>query len=333
MSWRQQDLVSSTGYCKKLNQVDSLFNVNNILLKDLVSKSIKKYNISNLELKQASELSKFGSGSGSGSGGYYRVIESLCHYTRDWTNQGSVEIQPLITYFKNQLISTNVDFKNTIAIVPGSGLGRMSHELTKLNFKKVHAIEYSWLMVLFNEFVYANENEVDEKICSKPNTYKIHPYIHNYSNQLSNDLQFRSVEFEQLNMKPNNLTIHKHDFNHFDITKYHTKEELPPNILILTCFFLDTAENLIDYFDSINRICDNFKGSKTWINVGPLKYGTAAKCELNYQELKSVRDKMGWETISEDEDSGDVDVLGYLTDEESLWRGYYGVTKWTCIKK
>lgn len=38
---------------------------------------------------------------------------------------------------------------------------------------------------------------------------------------------------------------------------------------IITCFFIDTANNVLDYIDSIYEI---LKPKGCWINFGPLEY-------------------------------------------------------------
>lgn len=344
LTWRQQDLVKKCHYLNKINKIDKLIDENYKLLNDLYKFNLKNYEIDSIELKLSNEFFKNSNNYKINSN--FRVIESLCHYTRDWSIKGDIEIKPLINYINSQISKNIKDFNKTTVIVPGSGLGRIAHEISKLNkndknLKSVHAIEYSWLMYLFNNFIYGNSNESTKN-------YKIHPYIHNYSNHVNVEDQLRSVDLNFSDYKkPENLHLHRCDFTRFElfnkdnkdkdnnnnsngtiIKDIKEKEELK-DIVIVTAFFIDTAENLIDYFDSINRLCKSLpsNGKKIWINVGPLKYGTAAKVELSYEEIKQLRSLMGWKCIDEIENP---DILGYLTDVKGLWQGYYGVTMSTC---
>ncbi|OUM55744.1 hypothetical protein BVG19_g5330 [[Candida] boidinii] len=348
LTWRQQDLVKKCHYLNKINKIDKLIDENYKLLNDLYKFNLKNYEIDSMELKLSNEFFKNSNNYKINSN--FRVIESLCHYTRDWSTNGDIEIEPLINYIKTQISKNIKDFDKTTVIVPGSGLGRISHEISKLNknnntLRSVHAIEYSWLMYLFNNFIYGNSSS--SSISNESNKiYKIHPYIHNYSNHVNVEDQLRSVDLNFSDFKkPENLHLHRCDFTRFELFKNSnnkdkdnnnsngtiikdTKEELK-DIVIVTAFFIDTAENLIDYFDSINRLCKSLpsKGKKIWINVGPLKYGTAAKVELSYEEIKQLRSLMGWKCIDEIENP---EILGYLTDVKGLWQGYYGVTMSTC---
>ena len=104
---------------------------------------------------------------------------------------------------------------------------------------------------------------------------------------------------------------------------------------MVTAFFMDTAENLIDYMDTINELTRGKNGVKNgyWINVGPLKYGTAARVELNAEEFAHLRKKMGWQDIDNRISLDENQLVGYTTDKESLWQGYYGLAMWASERK
>lgn len=314
MSPLQQQIASVTNYAKKLNMVDKYFEKNNKILSTIVSNSIEKYKIKDYELKIVEEQYKLNK-----KNNYFRVVESLCHYARDWPLKPCDEITPLINYIKKQADELNNE--QTIAIVPGSGLGKVAHTLANdLNFSSVHAVEFSWLMVLMNEYLFMKEN--------KGKQVEIYPYLHTYSNHLSTNDQIRSVEIQHDLEKPENLFIHTADFTKFDINEHLRANEKPKNAVIVTCFFLDTAENLVEYIQSIDRIAAQVEGTTKWINVGPLKYGTAAQIELSDEELKTLIKSLRWKVTDEVE----PELLGYLTDRKGLWQGYYNVTKWTAVK-
>lgn len=273
----------------------------------------KKYNIEDFEYKIVEEQATLKK-----RNNYYRVVESICHYSRDWAVEPCREIEPLLQYIRKQC--SDLNSSKTLAIVPGSGLGRIAHSLaTETKFSSVHAVEYSWLMVLMNEFIYSKVSS--EKV-------KIYPYLHTYSNHLSLMDQIRSVEIQHSIKLPQSLQIHHGDFTEFDILTHLKIKESPENLVLVTCFFLDTAENLIEYLQTINRISDNFHGTVRWINVGPLKFGTAAKIEVSNEELKMLIQSMGWKFTDEQKPQ----LLGYLTDTLGLWQGYYNVTMWTAEK-
>lgn len=313
----QQNIANSIDYSKKLNTVDKYFEKNNLILSNIVSNSLQKYDVKDYELKLVSEQAKKNR---STTNNYFRVVESLCHYARDWPVTESDEVIPLLKYINDQC--KDLDNDKTVAVVPGSGLGKVAHYLaSNFKFSSIHAVEFSWLMVLMNEFLYSKNN-----FNGKLNVY---PYLHTYSNHLNIDDQIRPVEITHSLSKPDNLSIHHADFTKFNVKEHLKDTENPENVVFVTCFFLDTAENLIEYLQSINNIASNFKGKKKLINLGPLKYGTAAKVEVSDAELKQLFKFMGWRIIDEQ----DPMLLGYLTDKKGLWQGYYNVMLWSAVKE
>jgi len=62
--------------------------------------------------------------------------------------------------------------------------------------------------------------------------------------------------------------------------------------VITTHFFIDTARNLISYFDTIHRL---LKPGGYWINFGPLLYGTGPFVQLSLDEILAIVEEMGFE--------------------------------------
>lgn len=59
---------------------------------------------------------------------------------------------------------------------------------------------------------------------------------------------------------------------------------------IVTCYFIDTAHNIIDYIETISKI---LKNGGIWINFGPLLYHWAEmsgefSIELSYETVKKI---------------------------------------------
>lgn len=71
---------------------------------------------------------------------------------------------------------------------------------------------------------------------------------------------------------------------------------------MVTCFFIDTAHNVIDYVEKIWTI---LKPNGYWINFGPLLYHFAdmpneVSVELSYEQLKHVIKSVGFKFLKED---------------------------------
>lgn len=333
MTWRQQKLCEDIGYMKKLTKVEQSITFNQRILSAIADSAVRTFGISYEDF----ELLR-GSSNSNTSSTNYRVIEALGHYIRDWSPDGDTELKPMLDYINEQLdkIIPIQDRSKTCVIIPGSGLGRIAHEIASIghdnesSFGAVHAIEYSGLMHLCNEFIYSDENEAKN--------YDIYPYMCSCSNFTDSASQFRSSVVHSGQSKPQNLALNHEDFRYFEIPNKSQFE----NVVIISAFFIDTAENLISYLDTIQELTtpnskrNNIKNGY-WINIGPLKYGTAAQVELNSEELKKVRKAMGWKDINSADSlsskNSDSKLVGYMTDKQSMWQGYYGLTMWNAERK
>ena len=109
---------------------------------------------------------------------------------------------------------------------------------------------------------------------------------------------------------------------------------------VVTHFFIDTARNLMSYFDTIARL---LKPGGYWINFGPLLYGSAPFVQLSLEEIVKVAQGMGFEFLevasqgfSESAECGVRDevlpVYGveavYGFDERALTRNAYEAMFW-----
>ncbi|RLV89687.1 Uncharacterized protein JA1_004979 [Spathaspora sp. JA1] len=328
MSWRQQKLCQEVGYLDKLNKVNTAIVTNSKFINAVADHCINKYGITYRDFDIIKEQGE----SKGVSSTNYRVIEALSHYVRDWNSLDTLgcELEPIFNYVSRQLtqLIPQEAKSSTCIIIPGSGLGRIAHEVAKLGYGSVHAVEFSGLMTSFVDFNYNGG----------ANNYSIYPYVHTNSNFYTTEAQLRSINLSSpLCYQPECLQLHNQDFREFSIPSI----EKYTNVVVVSVYFLDTAENLIDYLDTIQRLTTTSPiKSGYWINVGPLKYGSAAQVELNAQELKLVRQKMGWididytDTLTNPSNVGNTSgLLGYITDKESMWQGFYGLNMFTSKRK
>jgi carnosine N-methyltransferase len=66
---------------------------------------------------------------------------------------------------------------------------------------------------------------------------------------------------------------------------------------VTTCFFLDTAHNVIEYIECIHKI---LKKGGLWVNIGPLLYHYSeqpneVQIELSWEEIEKMIPKFGFE--------------------------------------
>ncbi|CCG20919.1 hypothetical protein CORT_0A05310 [Candida orthopsilosis Co 90-125] len=326
---KQQSVAKDVGYWKKLELIDKAIEKNQNFVDAVGDFTIEKYGVS---LKDF-DLIENAKGS-IASGNNFRVIEALGHYTRDWTTGSlSPELRPIFDYVASQL-ELAINFKqkhDTVLVFPGSGLGRLAYEFSKWDYGAVYSIENSGLM---NSFVGYNYGRQTKK------SHTIYPYIHTSSDYYNTESQLRTFEYEPIGEvnKPKNLHIVNEDFTKFEIPN----RDKYKNVVVVSVFFLDTAENLFTYLETIEKLAKPSGNVERgyWINAGPLKYGSAAQVEFNADELKEARKALGWVdeqevyTIWDPLSVGNkTGLVGYLTDKESMWQGYYGLNLFTTSRK
>lgn len=367
MLWRQQKICNDAGYSEKLRAIDSHIALNQKFFDALGVAVAQHYGIS------YRDYGALESGKGQNTSlSNYRVVESLGHFVRDWTD--AREIGPILDYVRAQLdkIVPPGEEKDTVVVIPGAGLGRVAHEVAcHRPFAAVHAVEYSGLMHACHLYMYRDKQGMKEnadteekestsdsenkkrestsdsekrkrKITSDSENRKktsnasapssIYPYVHSCSNFLSTEAQLRPVDLT-FAARPENLHLSLADFRYFSIPKQSSFK----NVVVVSVFFLDTAENLIDYFDAIQLLTHPLGSGQNgyWINVGPLKYGSAAQAELNATEIAHVRRSFSWKdldvtnSIEEASKFPNNGLVGYITDLQSLWQGFYGLSMWT----
>lgn len=334
MLWRQQKLCEEVGYVKKLKKIDTHIQKNQEVFNLIVDSTKAHHGLSyrDFDGPKASLQNTLATN--------YRVVEALGHFVRDWSDDGTSEILPLLDYIKDYLdkIVPADEVQNTCVVLPGSGLGRVSHEIAlHRDYGAVYAVEFSGLMHACHLFVYEKLKAPKDK--KYGGSHSLFPYIHTCSNFNKTDSQFRLIDIPNGVPKPENLHVVLDDFRYFSIPE----DRKYKNVVVISVFFMDTAENLIDYIDVINQLTTPLSRSSVkngyWINVGPLKYGTAAQVELSASEFARLRPKIGWNDINTlntlEEPTSKYchnGVLGYITDKESLWQGYYGLAMWTSAR-
>ncbi|KAH8485940.1 hypothetical protein H0E87_027395 [Populus deltoides] len=102
---------------------------------------------------------------------------------------------------------------------------------------------------------------------------------------------------------------------------------------VVTCFFIDTAHNIVEYIEIISRI---LKDGGVWINLGPLLYHFAGmygqedemSIELSLEDVKCVAFNYGFEVEKEK-----TIETTYTTNPRSMMQNRYFAAFWTMRKK
>ncbi len=192
-------------------------------------------------------------------------------FYRDWSKEGEREREkcyaPLIADLRSEFKGKE-DKGLVKVLVPGAGLGRLVFEICKEGYT-VEGNEISYHALLASSWV-LNHTLPGE-------TYELFPWVGMFSNCVSRGDQLKGVSVPDLHpgTKLSDSSVGKsiHAFERLsmcaaDFTVLYSDEE-HGNVYdaVVTCFFVDTAPNLIRYIETVGNC---LKEGGVWINLGPL---------------------------------------------------------------
>ena len=243
-----------------------------------------------------------------------RVCTTLKQIVRDWSSEGADERAECYTPIVNELItlfphvktkmhdqegagaasSSSTATEKTRVLVPGAGLARLAFEIAKLGFE-CQGCEFSYHMLIASHFILNK--------CPVANGFTIHPYVNAWCNNMSSGDQSRAITFPdespmQFLNETDSFSMCAGDFLDIYNTSSGGEDEARWDCVI-TCYFVDTAHNVVDYVEKIWQL---LKPNGLWINYGPLLYHFSeqpgeASIELSYEQLRVVIDRVGFEIL------------------------------------
>ena len=256
-----------------------------------------------------------------------KMRSTLRLFTRDWAINGIDErnstykpiLNELKKFFENK---TKKEFQEGINIlVPGAGLGRLMYEIAKLGFKS-QGNEFSYYMLLCSNFIFNNTTKKDEFI--------LQPFIHSFSNIFNEEDPFKKISIPDENLAEE---LSKTDTGEMSMVAgefcHVYKEKINFFDGIVTCYFIDTANNIIEYIETIHNIV---KIGGIWINFGPLLYHyteneNEISIELSWEEVKHIIIGFGFEFKK-------IEVVKttYSTNKDSMTQRIYNCVFFSAVK-
>lgn len=223
-----------------------------------------------------------------------KVKTTLKQFVRDWSSEGKAErdacYKPILEALDSRYPPGAVRNKLRV-LCPGAGLGRLCAEVAALGFS-CQGNEVSYFMLLGSNFVL--------NMCNTLFEFSIFPFIHQTSNVLSIADQAREIKIPDVN--PREMIPKEIEFSMAAgefIESY--AEQHGEWDCVCTCFFIDTAKNIVEYIEVISNI---LKPGGLWINLGPLLYhfadtNDALSVELTYEEVMHVARQYGFDIQGE----------------------------------
>ncbi|KAG0626654.1 hypothetical protein M758_2G141300 [Ceratodon purpureus] len=247
---------------------------------------------------------------------------------RDWGEEGSLEREQCYLPILEELHRLFPDRKDLrrrpTCLVPGAGLGRLACEISRLGFI-AQGNEFSYYMLMCSSFI-LNQSE-------QPLEWVLHPWIHSNCNSLSDSDQLRAVYIPDLHPGSAGITegfsMCAGDF----VEVYSHPGQAGAWDSVVTCFFIDTAHNIIEYLEVIARA---LKPGGVWINLGPLLYHFAEaysqeeemSLELSLEDVKKVAAQFGLVLKKEK-----LIETTYTANNRSMMQNRYTAVFWTMVKE
>ncbi|KAK7260697.1 hypothetical protein RIF29_26956 [Crotalaria pallida] len=246
---------------------------------------------------------------------------------RDWATEGKSERDqcyvPILEEL-NTLFPDRSKESPPACLVPGAGLGRLALEISRLGFIS-QGNEFSYYMMICSSFILNHSQTADE--------WTIYPWIHSNCNSLSDSDQLRPVSIPDIHPASAGITEGFSMCGGDFVEVYSDSSQVGTWDAVVTCFFIDTAHNIVEYIEIISKI---LKDGGVWINLGPLLYHFAdmygqedeMSIELSLEDVKRVALHYGFEFEKE----RTIETT-YTTNPRSMMQNRYFAAFWTMRKK
>lgn len=319
-----QSLERTIGYTNKLNTVEDLMIQNAGLAEDILDHGLRYYGIPRSELEEFVQDLTNGTNKQKGS-----TLYAMKHFVRDWSDDGLHERQatyPCVLQAVQTAFPKRSDSEQVRILVPGSGLGRLGHEIAALGGFQVTLNEFSYSMNIAYHYLTS---------LKASNVSTIHPYVDWWSHRATTAHLVRPVHF------PDNAKLLAQPS--VSLVEGEFTTALKPHEgsydALVSHFFIDTATNILTYLETMHAM---LKPGGIWINFGPLLYGSMPALQLSLDEVIAMAESVGFELEQPSDACGDVmefdsRVRGahvpYAYDTESLSRNAYLAQHWVARKK
>ena len=275
-------------YLETLDAVDDAIDKNAEIAQAILQSGLESFGLSPVPDKSAGQNSNWHTAASTND--LEKARSTLRQLFRDWSEEGRQEREacynPIFKALQKEAL-VKVETKLQV-LVPGAGLGRLVFELCCLGFDS-EGNEISYHQLLASAYILNS--------CSEARKHTLHPWVHSFSNHQNRANHLRSVRIPDVdpavalsNVKDaGQMSMSASDF----LLLYGSEEQKDRFDAVATVFFLDTAPNIIRYFEVI-RNC--LKSGGILVNVGPLLWhfeNNAPGSHAKNKELAGESDTMG----------------------------------------
>ncbi|EME86276.1 uncharacterized protein MYCFIDRAFT_39838 [Pseudocercospora fijiensis CIRAD86] len=280
---------------------------------------------------------------------------------RDWSAEGLPErhaaFSPIMGAL-SQCFPCATEKRPAVRIlVPGAGLGRLVFDLCAAGYT-VEGNEISYHQLIASNYILNSVRKVGQ--------HTLYPWALSFSNHHTRSAQLQGVAIpdivpalvlEQAQVESQAEVHHSErmSMTSGDFCVVYQKPEYTQHFdAVTTCFFLDTAPNVISYIETI-KACLKTKG--IWINLGPLLWhfesaplpgeregsnrthsdsqtngnqgiGEPGSFELSNEEVVALVSSLGFEMLEQQT----APATGYIQDPASMLQNVYRPVLWIARK-
>ena len=298
-----------------------------------------------------------------------KARSTLKQFYRDWSAEGAPERhathKPIFEALEKHLHDHSFSQRYRYRIlVPGVGLGRLVFDLCMAGYT-VEGNEISYHQLFASNYILNYTRRAKQ--------HTIYPWALGFSNHTTRANQLRPVAVPdvqpglELEKQKQRLGQEVHGGERMSMTAgdfcslYKQPEYAGAFHAVTTCFFIDTAPNVIRYIETV-RHC--LRAGGIWVNIGPLlwhfessltpaeggksKNGTSSNqqassgentedgigepgsFELSNDEVLALLTRLGFETVEQSQ--APAGATGYIQDPESMLQNVYRPAFWVARK-
>jgi carnosine N-methyltransferase len=295
-----------------------------------------------------------------------KVRSTIRQLYRDWAAEGAPEreacYKPILARLNRAFEDISPAKRSHVSVlVPGAGLGRLAFEICNAGYA-MEGNEISYHQLLVSNWIL--------NYTSGPKSNSVHPWALGFSNHTHRSHQLQKVQVpdvwpsEELDKSCNDLEAELHAYQRMSMSSgdfcvlYKESRYEAAFDAVTTCFFIDTAPNLIAYIETV-RHC--LKPGGVWINLGPLLWhfesgspekknssssssseagresqdrnrgiGESGSFELADEEVIKLVEHFGFEIAEHDSVIGQA---GYIQDPRSMLQNMYKPSSWMARKR
>ena len=254
-----------------------------------------------------------------------RTRSTLKQIVREWSTEGRPEraalFHPIVEAFKRHL---PVGLRVPRILIPGCGLGRLPFELARAGYSAL-GNEFSYHMLIMTNFILNSGLECEQQTVFPFATIRSNNLASSWMPIHGNSHPLRPIRFPDVAPMEALQSAGEISMAAGEIVEVFKNQ---PGAFdgIATCFFIDTAKNIMQY---IRLFAELLPPGGIWVNCGPLQWhfageSTTISLELSWTEVRKLISK--YFTFLEEEDV----KSGYAGNVGSMSRSVFQCAFFVC---